>query len=38
METEEEIDAKIIAITNTIRQNHPELVNYLNEIPITIPN
>ncbi|MEO6302591.1 MAG: hypothetical protein ABIP51_05425 [Bacteroidia bacterium] len=38
METEQDIDAKIISITNNIRQNHPELLNYLNEMPVTIPN
>ena len=38
METEKQIQAKIISITNDIRQKHPELLNYLNEMPITIPN
>lgn len=38
MKTVKELDAKISSITNNISQNHPELLNYLNEMPITIPN
>ncbi len=38
METIEDINEKIIKITNTIGDNYPELMNYLNEMPITIPN
>lgn len=38
METEKEIETKIISITNKIRQKYPELINYLNEMPITIPD
>lgn len=38
METKKEIEAKIIAITNKITQNYPELLTYLNEMPVTIPD
>lgn len=37
METEEEINAKIIKITMAIHDNYPELSKYLNEMPVTIP-
>lgn len=37
METEEEINAKILKVTMVIQENYPELSKYLNEIPITIP-
>jgi len=37
METEEEINAKILKVTMVIQENYPELSEYLNEIPITIP-
>lgn len=37
METEEDINAKIIKITMVIQENYPELSKYLNEMPITIP-
>ncbi len=37
METEEEINAKILKITMVIQENYPELSKYLNEMPITIP-
>lgn len=38
METERELNAKIIAITMQIQEKHPELSKFLNEMPITIPN
>lgn len=37
METEKEINAKILKITMVIQENYPELSKYLNEMPITIP-
>lgn len=37
METEEEINAKIMKVTMIIEENYPELSKYLNEMPITIP-
>ena len=37
METEEEINAKIMKVTMIIQENYPELSKYLNEMPITIP-
>lgn len=35
---EENLNKKIIEITNNIRQNYPELLKYLNEMPDTIPS
>ncbi len=37
METEIDLNTKIIAITMRIQKEFPELSNYLNEMPITIP-
>ena len=37
METEIELNKKIIAITIRIQKEFPELSKYLNEMPITIP-
>ena len=37
METEIELNKKIIAITLRIQKEFPELSHYLNEMPITIP-
>jgi len=37
MEREEELNSKILKITMVIQENYPELSNYLNEMPITIP-
>lgn len=37
METEQEINAKIMKVTMVIQENYPELSKYLNEMPITIP-
>jgi len=37
METEEQINAKIMKVTMVIQENYPELSKYLNEMPITIP-
>ena len=38
MESETELNAKILAITNKIKQSHPELLKYLDEMPVTIPD
>ena len=38
METEKELNEKIMAITTIIREKHPELAEQLNEMPVTIPN
>jgi hypothetical protein len=38
MRTEAELNENILKITLTIRNEFPELLNFLNEIPITIPN
>lgn len=35
---EKELNKKIIEITNDIRQNYPELLKYLDEMPETIPS
>jgi hypothetical protein len=37
MESEAEINAKIMKLTMVINDNYPELSKYLNEMPITIP-
>lgn len=37
METETEINAKIMKLTMVIQENYPELSKYINEMPITIP-
>lgn len=37
METEEELNAKIMKVTMVIHENYPELSKYLNEMPITLP-
>ena len=37
MKTELELNEKILEITNKIRERNPELLKYLNEMPITIP-
>jgi len=38
MKTENELNADILKITTTIKQEFPELLKYLNEMPVTIPN
>ena len=37
MESETELNVKIIAITMQIQNEFPELSKYLNEMPVTIP-
>ncbi len=37
MESEAEINSKIMKITMVIQENYPELSQFLNEMPITVP-
>lgn len=37
MDTEEELNEKIMKITMVIHENYPELSKFLNEMPVTIP-
>ena len=38
MKTKSELNADILKITMTIKQEYPELLKYLNEMPVTIPD
>lgn len=38
MKTEAELSENILKITMTIRNEFPELIKYLNEMPVTIPD
>ncbi|WP_310556909.1 hypothetical protein [Flavobacterium sp.] len=38
MKTESEINENILKITMTIRNEFPELMKFLNEMPVTIPS
>ncbi len=38
METATEINAKILAILKVIQKKNPELMEYINEMPMTIPD
>lgn len=38
METEKELNTKILQITMIILEKYPELSEYLGEIPVTIPD
>lgn len=38
MKTEKELNEKIMSLTSKIRDERPELIKYLDEMPITIPN
>ena len=38
METEKELNDKILAITLEIQKKHPELSKYLDEMPVTLPD
>ncbi|MDZ4666751.1 MAG: alpha/beta hydrolase [bacterium] len=37
MKTELELNEMILGITNVIREKHPELLKYIDEMPITVP-
>ena len=37
MKTEVELNEMILGVTNKISADHPELLKYMNEMPITIP-
>lgn len=36
-ELENKMNAKVLKITSTIKEQYPELLEYLNEMPVTIP-
>lgn len=38
MKTEKDLNDKIIELTNKIRANKPELVKYIDEMPLTLPD
>ena len=38
METKEKVTAKIIALTMQIQEEYPELLTFVDEMKITIPN
>lgn len=38
MKTEAELNQYIVKITMTIRNEFPELMKFINEMPVTIPN
>ncbi len=38
MESEKELNFKILEITMTIQEKYPELSEYLGEMPVTIPD
>lgn len=38
METEKELNALILGITLKIKDKHPELSKYIEEMPVTIPD
>ena len=38
METEEELNAGIMKLTEQIKEMYPEVYELLNEMPITVPN
>ena len=38
MKTEADLNQNILKMTMTIRNEFPELMKYLNEMPVTIPN
>lgn len=38
MESEKELNSKILEITMTIKEKYPELLKYLGEMPVTIPD
>lgn len=38
METEKELNEKILKITMTIKNQYPELSKYIEEMPITVPD
>lgn len=38
MKTEKELNNDILEITMNIKKNYPELIKYLGEMPVTIPD
>ncbi len=37
-ESEKDLNAKILAITMTIKEKHPELSKFIEEMPVSIPD
>lgn len=37
LESEDDLNSRIVEITNQIQENYPELTPYINEIPISVP-
>ena len=38
MESEKELNSKILEITMTIKEKYPELYEHLGEMPVTVPD
>lgn len=38
MKTEKELNTRIMALTMQIQEKHPELLKFLDEMPVTVPN
>ncbi len=38
MEAEKVLIERIMSITNLIKEKHPELIPFIDEMPVTIPN
>lgn len=38
MKAESELVQKIMSITTLIKERHPELISFLEELPVTIPD
>jgi len=38
MKTEKDLNEKIMELTNKIRQEKPELIKYIDEMPLTMPD
>ena len=38
MKTEAELNADILKVTMTIKDEYPELSKYISEMPVTVPN
>jgi len=38
METEEKLNQEIVSLTTEIRNNYPELIKYMDELTVSIPD
>lgn len=38
MENEKELNARILSLTELIQEKYPEILKYLDEMPLTIPD